>query len=177
MAVAATSSMCRQCGSHVDLADYRVRATVSKNFRTHGRLVVEEKGYVLNTDAIVGDAVIKGRLIGKLVAVGTLEINSSAHIKGSFTAGRLLIPAGHHFRWPEPMRVETADICGELAANLQAARTVWLRAAARFFGDIQAPNLVVEAGAVFVGAARIGAALGVAAAAERRSGRAMTSSG
>jgi len=40
----AASTMCKKCASHVDLADYRVTQTVSKNFRTHGRLVVEEKG-------------------------------------------------------------------------------------------------------------------------------------
>ena len=102
--VTAASTLCKRCGSHVDLADYRITQTVSKNFRTHGRLVIEEKGYVLNSDALVGEAVVKGRFIGKLVAEGTLEINSSANIKGSFTAGRLVIPAGHHFRWPEPLR-------------------------------------------------------------------------
>ena len=96
--------------------------TVSKNFRTHGRLVIEEKGYVLNADALVGDAVIKGRFIGKLVAEGTLELHSSANIKGSFTAARLVIPAGQHFRWPEPLRVGAADIGGELVADLADAK-------------------------------------------------------
>jgi cytoskeletal protein CcmA (bactofilin family) len=155
--VAAASTMCKRCGSHVDLADYRITQTVSKNFRTHGRLLVEEKGYVLNADALVGAAVIKGRFIGKLVAEGTLEINTSANIKGSFTAGRLVIPAGHHFRWPEPMRMESADISGELVASLQTAGMVRLRSTARFFGAVQARNLVVESGAVFVATARIGA--------------------
>ena len=149
--------MCKRCGSHVDLADYRITQTVSKNFRTHGRLLVEEKGYVLNADALVGDAVIKGRFIGKLVAEGTLEINTSANIKGSFTAGRLVIPAGHHFRWPEPLRMESADISGELVAAVQATGTVRLRSTARFFGAVQARDLVVESGAVFVATARIGA--------------------
>lgn len=154
--VTATSTLCKRCGSHVDLADYRITQSVSKNFKTHGRLVIEEKGYVLNSDALVGEAVVKGRFIGKLVAEGTLVINSSANLKGSFTAGRLVIPAGHHFRWPEPLRFETADISGELVGRLQAAGTVWLRATARLFGAIQARNFMVESGAVFVGTARIG---------------------
>ncbi len=155
--LAATSTMCKRCGSHVDLTDYRITHTVSKNFRTYGRLVIEEKGYVLNADAEVGEAVVKGRFIGKLVAKGTLEIHSSANIKGSFTAGRLLIPAGHHFRWPEPLRVEGADISGELVATVQSSGTVRLRSTARFFGAVQAGNLVVEPGAVLVGNVRVGA--------------------
>src|SRR5206468_2866044 len=92
VALAAESTMCKRCSSHVDLRDYHITQTVSKNFRTYGRLVIEEKGYILNTDSHVGDAVIRGRLIGKIVAERTLEIHSTAIIKGHFTAARLIVP-------------------------------------------------------------------------------------
>jgi len=46
VAAAAESTMCKKCSSHVDLRDYQITQTVSKNFRTHGRLVIEEKGYI-----------------------------------------------------------------------------------------------------------------------------------
>ena len=153
---AAQSTMCKKCSSHVDLRDYQISQTVSKNFRTHGRLIIEEKGYVLNTDSHVGDAVLRGRIIGKLIAERTLEIHSTAFIKGTISAGRLIVPAGNHFRWAEALRVGAAEVGGELVANLQSAGTVLLKSTARFFGDVQAGNLVVESGAVFVGAARIG---------------------
>src|SRR5262245_27871123 len=156
VAAVAESTMCKKCSSHVDLRDYQITQTVSKNFRTHGRLVIEEKGYILNTDSHVGDAVLRGRIIGKLVAERTLEIHSTASIKGTFSAGRLIVPAGNHFRWAEALRVGAAEVGGELVANLQSAGTVLLRSTARFFGEVQAGNLVVESGAVFVGAARIG---------------------
>ena len=153
---AASSTMCKRCGSHVDLADYHVTQTVSKNFRTHGQLVIEEKGYVLNTDAVVGRAVVKGRLIGRLTVRGALEFHSSARIKGAFTAGQLVVPAGQHLHWPEPLQVGGADIGGELVASVCASGTVRLKASARCFGNLQAANLIVEAGAVFVGSARVG---------------------
>ena len=156
--VAAESTMCKRCSSHVDLRDYQITATVSKNYRTHGRLVLEEKGYMMNTDSLVGDAVLKGRVIGKIAARRTLEIFSTAIIKGTFTAGRLIIPAGNHFKWPEPLRIDGAEISGELVANIQAVGTVVLKSTARLFGDIAAGHLVVESGAVFVGQAKIGGA-------------------
>ena len=156
--VAAESTMCKRCSSHVDLRDYEITATVSKNYRTHGRLVVQEKGYMMNTDSVVGDAVLKGRIIGKLTAKRSLEIFSTAIIKGTFSAGRLLIPAGNRFRWPEPLQVEGAEVGGELVANIQATGTVILRSTARLFGDVVAANLVIESGAVFVGDVKIGAA-------------------
>ncbi len=156
--VAAESTMCKRCSSHVDLRDYIITKTESKNFRTYGRLVIEEKGYVLNTDSLVGEAVIKGRLIGKLVTERGLEVHSSARIKGTLSPGRLIVPAGNHFRWAESLRVGAAEIGGELVANLQSAGTVVLRSSARFFGDVQAKDLVIEAGAIFVGEAKIGKA-------------------
>ncbi len=153
---AAQSTMCKRCSTHVDLRDYQIASAVSKNFKTKGRFVIEPNGFLFNTDSIVGEGVIKGRLIGQLNAERSLEIHSTAEIKGRFQAGRLIIPAGHHFRWPEPIVVGGAEIAGELVAGLLAQQTVVLKSTARLFGDVRAANLVVEEGAVFVGAARIG---------------------
>jgi len=90
------------------------------------------------------------------VAERSLEIHSRAHIKGSFSAGRLIVPAGNDFRLAEALRVGAAEISGELVANLHSAGTVRLKSTAKFFGEVEAAGLVVESGAVFVGAARIG---------------------
>jgi cytoskeletal protein CcmA (bactofilin family) len=152
---AAESTMCKRCSSHVDLRDYVITQTVSKNFRTHGRLVVEEKGYVLNTDSLVGDAVVKGRLIGKISARRSLELHSTAQIKGTFITGKLIVPVGQHFRWAEPLKLGGADIGGELVATLHSTGTVFLRAASRFFGTIHTRHLVMESGAVLVGEVEI----------------------
>jgi cytoskeletal protein CcmA (bactofilin family) len=154
--LAAASTMCKRCSSHVDLSDHRITQTVSKNFRTHGRLVIEEKGYVLNSNALVHEAVVRGRFIGKLVTQGALEVYSSASIKGGLTPGCLVVPAGNHFRWSEPLCVGAAEISGELVANVVASSTVRLKSTARFFGDVEAADLVVESGAVIVGTIKIG---------------------
>ena len=156
VAKAAASTMCKRCSSYVDLADYQITQTVSKSFRTHGRLVLEEKGYLLNTESLVGEAVLKGRLIGKLSTEAALEIHSSATIKGTLVPGRLIIPAGHHFRWPQPLNVRDAEISGELVADLEGTGTILLKSNARLFGNVTAPSLIVESGAVFVGMARVG---------------------
>ncbi len=152
----AESTMCKRCGRYVDLKDYRISNAVSKNFKTKGAFVVEPKGYVFNTEAVVGEAVIKGRFLGKLIAEHSLTILSSAEIKGSFKTGRLIIPVENHFRWKEPIQVGSAEIAGELANDLHAAGVVILKSTARFFGNIEARHLVVEAGAVLVGRACVG---------------------
>ncbi len=154
--VSAETSMCKSCAKYVDLRDYRFANAVSRNFRTHGSFTVEPKGYVFNTEAIVGEAVIKGRFLGRLTAERSLTIHSTAEIKGSFTTGRLIIPAQNHFRWPERLSVGSAEIAGELVADVVAAETVIVRSTGLLFGNIRARNLVVEAGAVVVGQMRIG---------------------
>jgi cytoskeletal protein CcmA (bactofilin family)/DNA-directed RNA polymerase subunit RPC12/RpoP len=154
--VAAQSTMCKRCSRYIDLNDYRISNAVSKNFKTKGSFAVELTGYVFNTEATVGDAVIKGRFLGKLVAEGSLTIYATAEIKGSFTAGRLVIPAANHFRWREPINVGAAEIAGELAADLRAEGTIVLRSTGRLFGNLEGGGLVVEEGAVVVGYARIG---------------------
>ena len=157
VAVSAESTMCKRCSSYVDLHDYRIASAVSKNFKTRGTFVVEAKGYVFNTEATVSNAVIKGRFLGKLVAEHSLTIFSTAEIKGTFKTGRLIIPAENHFSWKEQINVGSAEIAGELTANLQAVNTVILGSNARLFGDVSAQHLIVKDGAVLVGNVIVGA--------------------
>ncbi len=152
----AESTMCKRCSQYVDLHDYRITSALAKNFKTKGAFTVEPKGYVFNTESIVGDAVIRGKFHGKLAALGSLTIYSTADIKGSLTAEHLIIPAENHFRWPDPIKVGSAEIAGELAANLRAQDTVTLKSTARFFGNVDAKNLIIEDGAVVVGKMQIG---------------------
>ncbi len=156
VAVSAESTICKRCSHYVDLQDYRITSAVSRNFKTKGAFVVEPKGYVFNTEAIVGEAVIKGRFLGKLIAERSLTLYSGAEFKGSFQTGRLIIPAQNHFRWKETLQVGSAEIAGELASDLQAEGTILLAATAKMFGDIVAANLVVQEGAVVVGRVRVG---------------------
>jgi cytoskeletal protein CcmA (bactofilin family) len=157
-AVSAQSTMCKRCSAHIDLRDYHINNAVSKNFKTKGQFFIDSKGYVFNTEATAGDAVIKGKFLGKLFAEHSLTIYSTADIKGTFRTGKLIIPAENHFRWKEDIKVGSAEIAGELVGNLCSEGTVALKPTARLFGDVLAKNLVVEAGAVFVGKARIGVA-------------------
>ena len=156
----AESTICKRCSAYVDLHDYSITSALAKNFKTRGVFVVELKGYVFNTESNVGEAVIKGKFHGKLAVERSLTIYSTADIKGTLTAGRLLIPEKNHFYWPVQINVGSAEIAGELAADLRAEETVIVKAAARLFGNVDARNLVVEEGAVIVGKMHIGSRSG-----------------
>jgi cytoskeletal protein CcmA (bactofilin family) len=149
--VSAESTMCKRCSSHIDLRDYVINQAVSKNFRTHGRFEVKPRGYVFNTDSIVGEAVLRGRFHGKLHAKHRLEIYTGAEIKGSFQTGLLVVPQGQVFTWPQVIKVDSAEIAGELDATLEVSGVVSVKSSGRLFGDVRARNLSVEHGAVIVG--------------------------
>src|SRR6185312_15580333 len=153
--VSAESTMCKRCSRYVDMKDYVINSAVSKNFKTKGSFVIDPKGYVFNTEAVVREAVIKGRFLGKLFAEQSLTVYSTAEIKGSFTTARLVIPAANHFRWPEMLKIASAEIAGELAADVLATDRVILKATAKLFGDVEAADLIVEEGAVVVGRVRV----------------------
>jgi cytoskeletal protein CcmA (bactofilin family) len=155
--------MCKRCSSHLDLRDYQITSAVSKNFRTHGRFVIEEGGYVFNTETFAADVVLKGRFLGKLHASHSLELHRTAELKGTFQTGKLIIPAGSIFRWPEAITPGGADIAGELIAGVKSPGQVVLRSTARLFGNLEARELVVESGAVVVGHVRVGALASAAA--------------
>jgi len=151
VAAQAESTMCKRCSAHIDLHDYTINQAVSKNFRTHGSFTVGEKGYVFNTEAEVGDAVIKGRFLGKLKAHRTLTLHATAEFKGSFKAGLLIIPADSHLVWKAALDVQSIEIFGELVANFRIPGSIFLKSTGRLFGDVAAANLIVEPGAVLVG--------------------------
>ncbi len=157
VAEGAESTMCKRCSSHIDLRDYVINQAVSKNFRTHGTFTVGEKGNVFNTEAEVGDAVIRGRFLGKLNAHRTFTLYSPTDFKGTFKAGMLIVPEGVKLLWTKALEVHSVDIAGELVSSFNIPGTVILRASAHLFGDVQAANLIMEPGAVLVGQVKIGA--------------------
>ena len=155
VAAQAESTMCKRCSAHIDLHDYTINQAVSKNFRTHGSFTIGEKGYVFNTEAEVGDAVIKGRFLGKLNAHRTFTLHATAEFKGSFKAGLLILPEGVKLLWAKPLEVHSVEIAGELVANVRIPGTVTIKATGHLFGDVEAANLIVEPGAVLVGQVKI----------------------
>ncbi len=152
----AMSTICKHCSTHLDLCDYHVASIVLKSFKTAGKLVIEKTGYVHDTAAVVGDAVIKGKFRGNLVADRSLTIYPTGEISGTIKTARLVIPLGTRFRWHEPIQVRNAEIYGELTATLHADENVLLASTARFFGALRAASLVVHGGAILHGSAKVG---------------------
>jgi cytoskeletal protein CcmA (bactofilin family) len=51
--------------------------------------------------------------------------------------------------------LQGAEIAGELVANIKGGGTIRIKSTGRLFGDVQAQNIVIEPGAIIVGAMNI----------------------
>ncbi|HEX5398087.1 MAG TPA: polymer-forming cytoskeletal protein [Verrucomicrobiae bacterium] len=152
----AESTMCKWCSRYVDLQDYCITVPIAKNFKTKGRFVIEARGNVFNSETTGGDVVIRGKFKGRLRAERSLTIYSSADIKGTVAAARLIIPVENHFAWMGALNVGSVEIGGEFAGDMRVTETVLLRATGRLYGNVEARNVVVEDGAVLIGHLHIG---------------------
>lgn len=159
VAAEAKSCWCPKCSRHLDLSDVVITATVCKHVRTLGTLTVERNARLINSKTSVGAARLIGRFEGTLSVEGLLEIAPTGGLQGTLIrVGTLRLLGGAEFARSGPLEVDSADLAGPLKCPAIRARgTVRLRAGARFFGDLTAERLVVEDGAVLVGAVRTGA--------------------
>ena len=57
--VSAASTMCKWCSRYVDLHVQRITVAIARNYQTKGKLVVEPKGCIFNTETIAGEVVIR----------------------------------------------------------------------------------------------------------------------
>ena len=83
-----------------------------------------------------GTVMLNGRIKGEISSADTLIIGERGVLAADISAGRV-------------------RISGEVTGNVRAAERIELKPTARVFGDVEAPVVVLEEGAVFEGHCRI----------------------
>lgn len=103
--------------------------------------VIESRERILEIDAATQGALtfkdpvnilISGRFEGSLEAVGSLTVGEKAQVKAQLRSDRVVI-------------------LGEMVGSVYAVESLRIAAGGRLIGDVQAPNLIVEAGGVLHG--------------------------
>jgi cytoskeletal protein CcmA (bactofilin family) len=91
------------------------------------------------------------RLEGKLTFSGTVRIDAT--FKGSIVTDGVLV-VGDQAKVDADIACGSVVVEGEVNGNVTAKEGVELRRTARVRGDVEAPTLAVERGAIFEGASR-----------------------
>lgn len=97
------------------------------------------KGTTLKGDLeTFGNIRIEGKIVGNIKTKSKLIIGHSSHVEGNIIA-------------------QNADIEGHVIGNIDVSEVLTLKATALINGDITTNKLIVESGATFNGASKMGA--------------------
>ena len=88
-------------------------------------------------------------LEGNLVFEGTLYMNG--HVKGSIESRTGAIVVGEEAVIHADISVRSATVNGEIKGTVHASERIELHPTAQVYGDLTAPVVIVEAGAIFEG--------------------------
>jgi cytoskeletal protein CcmA (bactofilin family) len=97
---------------------------------------IDEASEIEGKYTFSGTVMLNGKLSGEISSTDTLIIGDKGVVNATIHAGIVLIN-------------------GEVIGNIHGGERVELRGAARVFGDIEAPVVVVEEGVVFEGHCRM----------------------
>ena len=148
----ALSTICFNCGHHMDLNDYSVEGICSRNIETKGHLYVGQKGRLITESVAVGTAEIRGKVSTKnFLCEGIFELHPSATFFGHLEAQMLKILEGATFNVDRSMEVKNAEIYGKVKGKMICSGRVYIANTAQIDGDITARAVDSEPGAAING--------------------------
>jgi len=115
-------------GTRADERSHELMALLGEGAEFEGKLIFE------------GRVRIDGKFKGDISSTGTLVVGDRAEVVASIQVGVLIV------------------LGGTVRGEVRAERTVELHAPAKVFGNITAPQLMIDRGVVFEGQSRLSAA-------------------
>jgi cytoskeletal protein CcmA (bactofilin family) len=155
---AATSTICPECSTHIDLRDYKISSGFSRTIRTWGNVHLTSKGDLSGSSVTCKSVLIEGRLRGNLHCYGTATINFSGRIPGRLTAGHLIVQRKANIHCFRRVRVGSIEIKGKMSGEIIAQTMVTIHKKGSLEGNVTARAIEVEKGGMFSGQLVIGRA-------------------
>jgi cytoskeletal protein CcmA (bactofilin family) len=98
--------------------------------------VIDEGSEIEGKYSFSGTVMLNAKFTGEIVSADTLIIGQKAVVNGNVQAGAVVVN-------------------GQVVGNISATERVELKGAARVFGDVETPILVIEEGVLFEGRCRM----------------------
>lgn len=147
----AQSSTCRACGAYIDLQDYKITGSFSRNIQTRGSVYLGSKGDLSSSKIICTDAVIHGKMRGNMQCFGKVVIKFQGRLPGSLEAGALLIEKGCDIVFSRPVKAEVVTIAGKMSGQILSDSHVTIHKSGSLDGAVVATGFNVERGGCFQG--------------------------
>ena len=147
----AQSTTCKACGAYIDLQDYRISGSFSRNIKTRGTLYLGSKGDLSSSKIICEQATIHGKMRGNLSCPGKVTIRVHGRIFGSLEAGQLIVERGSEVIFSRPIRASSVEVYGAMSGQIMSDSHVTIFKNGSLDGAVDATGFTVEKGGCFQG--------------------------
>ena len=151
VAAAAQSATCRHCGAYVDLQNYKINGSFSREIKTCGSLLVLARADLASSKVICGSATIYGKVRANLYSSGDVAVRYEGKIYGEMEGRNLHVEKGADVEFVRPLKFSSAEIDGRMSGQLISDGHVVIRRNGHLSGSISAKAFTVEQGGSFDG--------------------------
>ncbi len=151
VAAAAQSATCRHCGAYVDLQNYKINGSFSREIKTCGSLLVLARADLASSKVICGSATIYGKVRANLYSSGDVAVRYEGKIYGDMEGRNLHIEKGADVEFVRPLKFASAEIDGRMSGQLFSDGHVVIRRNGHLSGSVSAKAFTVEQGGGFDG--------------------------
>jgi cytoskeletal protein CcmA (bactofilin family) len=156
VSTSAQSSLCPQCGSYIDLRDFKISGPFGRSIQTQGEVVITSKGEVTSAKVGCGTAYIEGKLRGNLSCTGTVSVKMQGKLLGSIETHQLMILKRADVEFVRPVKVHSVEIHGRISARIMCESSVTIVKGGALEGVVYAKAINIERGGIFSGELFIG---------------------
>lgn len=147
----ATSSTCKSCGAYIDLQDYKITGSFSRNIKTRGSVYLGSKGDLSSSKILCETAIIHGKMRGNLHCTGRATVRVQGRLYGTLEAGELLIEKGSEVAFSRPVKTSGAEIHGHMSGQIICDSHVTVYKTGLLDGAVEATGFTVERGGCYQG--------------------------
>lgn len=146
-----TSTTCKACGAYIDLQDYKISGSFSRNIKTRGTVYLSSKGDLSSSKVICDHATIHGKMRGNLHCAGRVTVRMQGRLFGTVEAGELLIEKGSEVVFSRPIKAGVAEIHGHMSGQIVCGTHVTIYKTGLLDGAVEAAGFTVEKGGCYQG--------------------------
>ena len=147
----ATSSTCKACGAYIDLQDYKINGSFSRNIKTRGAVYLGTKGDLSSSKVLCDQATLHGKMRGNLLCTGRVTVRVQGRLYGTVEAGELVIEKGSEVVFSRPVKTSGAEIYGHMSGQVACDGHVNIHKTGLLDGAVEATGFSVERGGFFQG--------------------------
>ena len=148
---AAQSSTCKACGAYIDLQDYKISGSFSRNIKTRGSVYLSSKGDLSSSKIVCSQATIHGKMRGNLQCDGMVTVRMQGHLLGSIEAGEMIIEKGAEVVFFRPLKASSVAVHGKMSGQVLSDSHVTISKTGSLDGAVNATGFTVEKGGIFQG--------------------------